>query len=359
MRRRNFIEAALVLSLLLFLPGSSARAFTGGQSPSLTISDGLSSPAGIAFDPSGNLWVSDNGLGEALEFVPPFASGGPPAVELSNGLEGPAGITFSSGNLWIADYSANKVLEYASPITSGSSPALALSNGMRSPIGLAFDSSGDLWVADFGEFETTNSSDINIPAQTTIPGSVLEFKPPFSSGESPSLNISSGLVNPLALAFSSGDLLVADQGMQAVLMFGPPFSNSSSPTIAISNSLTDPAGITIDTAGDVWVADYGSRSVFEFVPPLGGSPAVALTNGLSDPTAIAFDHTGNLWIADKVAGKVFEIANPNPSSPGITSYEYLLAVPAILAVSIVAYFLALTRSRRGRVKVASATRMGV
>jgi len=95
--------------------------------PNLTIVGGsstLTNAFAIAFDPSGNLWVSD-GINGVLEFTFPLITGeagneiiGPKAVSqntLTPGLklDDPEGITFDTGNnLWVADYDHGRVVEY-------------------------------------------------------------------------------------------------------------------------------------------------------------------------------------------------------------------------------------------------------
>ncbi len=160
-----------------------------GQSDCGSNSAGLSSialnnPEGLAFDPSGNLWVADASNNRVLEFTYPFSKGeaastvlGQPdftsdsSATTSSGLDSPNGIAVdSSGNVWVADFHNNRVLEYvkgqcgcANGFSNGQAASLVLGQkdfvsaaeqtaqkGMFSPIGLAFDSSGNLWVADFG-----------------------------------------------------------------------------------------------------------------------------------------------------------------------------------------------------------------
>jgi hypothetical protein len=96
----------------------------------------LTLPEAIAFDHSGNLWVSDSGNSRVLEFAAPFSTGmnasrligqdsyfygGPNATQTMLGY--PDGLAFdSSGNLWVTDPGFARVLEYSDPLTySGSS----------------------------------------------------------------------------------------------------------------------------------------------------------------------------------------------------------------------------------------------
>jgi streptogramin lyase len=183
--------------------------FTSGMSASLVIGqgnfttsgiavsqNGLSFPNGLAFDPSGNLWVSDMDNSRVLEFKTPFTSGMSASLVIgqqnytsgtsatsASGLDYPFAITFdSSGNLWVADSSNNRMLEFKTPFTSGMSASLVIGqsdfttagsstsqNGLYGPEGVAFDSAGNLWVAD------------------TFNNRTLEFTPPFTTNQGASL----------------------------------------------------------------------------------------------------------------------------------------------------------------------------
>lgn len=100
----------------------------------------LSNPFGIAFDSDGNLWVSDQGNNRILEFSPPFKTGmlatqviGQSSSFTSgsqNRGEGhgdvdsffaPGQIAFDgSGNLWVTDAQNNRVIVFQPPLWGGS-----------------------------------------------------------------------------------------------------------------------------------------------------------------------------------------------------------------------------------------------
>ena len=96
----------------------------------------------IAFDSSGMLWASDTGNGRVLGFPAPLTTGenativlGEPDFESTYGFEvnatqsnlvSPEGLAFDqSGNLWVSDSGLNRVLEFlssvAGPTTTSSS----------------------------------------------------------------------------------------------------------------------------------------------------------------------------------------------------------------------------------------------
>jgi len=106
------------------------------SSTAATTSTGMNSPYGIDFDGSGNLWVSDVRNLRVLQYALPFSSGqaaslvlgqlnftssgvsGNPQVDLNN----PAGLAFdTSGNLFISETGASCVVIFEPPFNSGMS----------------------------------------------------------------------------------------------------------------------------------------------------------------------------------------------------------------------------------------------
>jgi hypothetical protein len=165
------------------LRGYSASQLTASGSPTaanILQPQSLAIVNALAFDPSGLLWVgsSDNinetvGSGVVAVGVP--VSGG--ASEDSIPMDGHGGgliefIAFDhSGNMWISGGVDSIVAFSRSQIPSGSdaSPAepnivITLPAGIKEPQGMAFDTNGNLWVICAELTTSANSELIRIPA---------------------------------------------------------------------------------------------------------------------------------------------------------------------------------------------------
>jgi sugar lactone lactonase YvrE len=267
-----------------------------------TTQSGLSRPLAVVLDAAGDLWVSDSDNNRVLEFVPPFSTGMNahlvlgqsgflafgPGTGASN-LTGPIGLAFSpSGELFVADAADNRVLGYAPPFVTGMGAAVVLGQtgfatasasttrtGLARPTDVAVGPNGSLWVADSNNNRT------------------LGFSPPFSDGMPASEVLGPynytltnqttpyELAYPWGLSFDAeGDLWVADAGNARVLEYLAPVSTTTRPSVVIGKaSLTDTSlGHVSDTnlsnavqaffdpTGDLWVVDPEWDRVLEFAP---------------------------------------------------------------------------------------------
>ncbi len=128
---------------------------SGMPAPSVTLSDTSGSIVGplmIAFDAAGDLWVANGNLSTSsvVMFSPGqlIASGSPiPPVTLlpnSGSLDAPAGLAFdASGDLWVSNFLGASLVEFTpNQLTTSDSPTPVVSflgGSLAGPIGLAFD----------------------------------------------------------------------------------------------------------------------------------------------------------------------------------------------------------------------------
>ncbi|MHB1936274.1 MAG: Vgb family protein [Acidobacteriaceae bacterium] len=217
--------------------------------------------------------------------------------------------------LWVAN--GTNVLEFASAsltTTGSAAPAPSLtvnSNAFAAPQGVIFDTSANLWVIDGGNIGTGGKV---TPALYEFTSSQLSG---IQSGASvtPNMTInSSAFVFPQqAVGDGKGNLWVSDNGANAVFEFTAAQLTASGanvmPNITIKSTpaFNGALGIAFDSSGDLWVANNGTTTIFEFnasaLPTASGSVTLTPNIMLSDdgagsiqgPWALAFDSSGNLW----------------------------------------------------------------
>lgn len=137
---------------------------TGNTAPIATIRGAattLRSPADVALDATGYIYVSNGGASSGGGWIAVFSpnSNGniAPARVIqggSTGLSGPAGVALdASGNLYVCNHLGNSVTIYASGSNGNVTPARTISGsktGLNAPRGVVIDSNGNVYVANAG-----------------------------------------------------------------------------------------------------------------------------------------------------------------------------------------------------------------
>ncbi|MGF6955265.1 hypothetical protein [Paraburkholderia youngii] len=216
--------------------------------------------------------------------------------------------------LWIAN--GTNVVEYIpSQLTPGASAAVPHvmnnSGSFGAPQGVTFDAAGNQWVIDGGTV---------IAGGTVAPG-LRKFTPAQQAALGtmktpvPDVSISSAAFKfPQQAVFDpAGNLWVSDNGANAVYVFTPAqlaaTSGNVMPSITITSTpaFNGPLGIVFDANGNLFVANNGSTTIFEFLaaklPKTPGTVSLTPDVTLSDngkgsiqaPWALVFDAMGNLW----------------------------------------------------------------
>jgi sugar lactone lactonase YvrE len=316
-------------------PGtSSPTGASAGSANGATTVTSFVYPAGIARDTSGNLYVADS-AGHAI--VKMTSSGVVSLLAGSAGVAGmqdgtgtgalfnsPAGIAIdSSGNVYVAD-SGNGAIRKVS--SSGIVTTLAGSTANRgyadgrgtaamfnNPLGVAADAAGNVYVAD-----TYNNSIRKIDssgAVTTLAGSAATRGENDATGTAASFNCPTGVA-----VDSGGNVYVADSfnatirkvtSRGAVTTLAGSAGVMGASNLSGINSLFNlPTALTIDNGGNVYVAD-SNNALIRKVTSGGTASTVAGNAGIagyrdgtsttalfSQPRGITVDGTGTVYVAD-------------------------------------------------------------
>ncbi len=350
----------------------------GGALPAGGANDGspatvlaLSAPRNLAFDDFGNLYISDFGGARVYQMSPQgslstIAGTGVAGVSGDNGaaqlarLNHPAGLAFDpQGALYVAD-SANHLVRR---IKSGLITSYARA---ATPTGLTFDGLGTLYLADasagyiavipisgppstiaVAALDVSYSSGLGLYASTgsavlTAGGSVpvtLAGGGNLAHGDNGPA-VQARLNHPAGVGFdTAGNIYIADRDNHRIRRVAAAGSGhgTSAGTIATvagtgiagntgdggpatSAQLNQPSSVTVDSSGNLYIADTGNAEIRK-VTPDGNISTVAKTSLVSPVYAIA-DSSGNLYIADAGAGAILTVGAsgvPVPLLSGLTS----------------------------------------
>jgi sugar lactone lactonase YvrE len=223
----------------------------------------------------------------------------------------PTGIVLAGPNtIDVADHNASTIRKIAlsgATATVSTFAGLAYQSGTAdgvgtaarfgNPQGLALDAAGNLYVADLGSTRIRKIASNG--AVTTLAGSSYGIAD--GSGSAAQFALPSGIAVDAA-----GNLYVVDQSNSNVRKVTPtgvvttfagtttlndPGSTDGTGTAARFNG---PAGIAIDTAGNLYVADYNNQSLRKITP---AAVVTTLATGLGGPAAVAVDAAGAAYVA--------------------------------------------------------------
>jgi hypothetical protein len=217
--------------ILIYPQGSSA-----GQ-PIGEIVDGVSTPAGIATDAQGNLYVANRGANTVTEYAP---GGTSPTVTLSTGISSPSDVAVDgSGTLYVAETPLGTIQEYKKGDTS---PDFTLT-AMARPNGMGIDKHNDIFVA----WNTPGGS----PA-----GNVDRCKA--LSKACKTLGLTTELASDAQVDLQ-GNILVGDVFAEVINIYPP---GSTTPSRVIETTEEDPAQFELDTKDKtLYVADPANFAI--------------------------------------------------------------------------------------------------
>src|ERR1035437_10331608 len=318
--------------------GNGVAGFSGEGGPATSAS--LSNPWGLALDSVGNLYIADKGNNRVRKVsggtittvagngVAGFSGEGGPATSAS--LSNPWGLAIDSvGNLYIADQGNHRIRRVSGEtITTvagngafgfSGDEGPATSASLYEPGGVAVDSAGNLYIAE-GNRITTDYRNSRIRKVsggiiTTVAGNgSYRF-----SGDG-GIVTSASLDQPQGMAVdAAGNLYIADTTNHRIRKVSSGtittvagngvggFSGDGGP--ATRASLYYPQGVTVDSAGTLYIADTFNGRIRKVsggtITTVAGGGNQGLGDGgsatsasLNNPTGLAIDSAANLYIAD-------------------------------------------------------------
>jgi sugar lactone lactonase YvrE len=179
------------------------------------------------------------------------------------------------------------------------------------PAGLAVDGAGNVYVADVYN---------NTIRKVTPGGSVTTFAGSGLQGAANGTGTAASFRRPAAVAVdAAGNLYVGDGANHMIRKITPggvvttlagSGSNGSADGTGTAASFFAPDGVAVDPAGTVWVADRAAHAIRKVTPAgvvttVGGSGTRGSADGIGTdasffgPTGITVDTSGNLYVADR------------------------------------------------------------
>jgi sugar lactone lactonase YvrE len=280
----NLVSAGGVVTTLAGYPGQMGSNNGAGSAARFAF------PASVAVDSAGNVYVAD-GENDEIRAITPAG-----VVSTLAGSPGQAGSSNGTGS--------------------------AARFNFRSPVdGVAVDSTGNVYVADAGNDEIREITPAGVVS--TLAGSADQ------PGSSNGTGTAAEFADPTGVAVdSAGNVYVADTANQEIRKISPTgvvttlagYAGQLGSTNGTGSAARfyDPDGVAVDSAGNVYVADFGNEEIRK-ITPSGVVTSLAQLQGLqaAEPLGVAVDNVGNVYVTGNaiVDGIIYKISPAGVATP--------------------------------------------
>ncbi len=349
------VTGANVTSVLVSCNTVSTLAGSGvaGATDGTGIAASFSAPLGVTVDPLWNLYVADTANNKIREVTPlgvvtTFAGTGVAGALDGTGatatFSAPGAVTVDpSSNVYIADTNNNEIRWAAIPVgaetlvasvatlagttVAGFADGPGATAAFDHPAGIAVDPVGNLYVAD------TNNNRIRkivvIPGLVSPTGVVSTFAGSNTAGAADATGTAATFNHPMGVAVdAAGNVYVADTGNNKIRKITPAgvvttFAGSgtagSADGTGTAASFNTPTSLSVDSAGNVYVADKGNNKIRQITPtgvvqPWAGTGTAGALDGtgaaatFNAPAGLVVDSGGNTYVADSANNTIRKIS---------------------------------------------------
>jgi NHL repeat-containing protein len=301
-----------VVATLAGTPGASGK--VDGTGPTAR----FWSPASVAVDSGGNVYVAD----EFNSFIRKITPEG--VVSTLTGTSAfPSGVAVdSAGNIYFSVYffiqkftpAGMMMTTLAGTYGDGIADGTGATASFRRPSGVAVDGTGNVYVADFGNDTIRKVTPSGVV--TTLAGRAS------ASGSADGTSTAASFFRPSGVTVDgAGNVYVADQandtirkvtlgGVVTTLAGTAGMFGSADGTGAVAR-FGEPAGVAVDSAGNVYVADQYNDNLRKATPDgmvttlagtagvLGSADGTGPVAQFDSPTGVAVDSAGNIYVTDQ------------------------------------------------------------
>ena len=313
--------------------GAAARfnnaGFFGSNQPVYVANSGTAGISGVAYaggvavDVAGNIYVADTGNNIIRRItVDGVVSTLAGVIGVSGKLDGaaamatfanPSGVTLdATGNVYVADAGNHRIRKisptgivttiaganWEDPQTSGGFFPFPISTGSL-PVALAIDGTDNIYVADPG---------VGVLRKVASSGVMTKFN--FESGVLPRAVVADAQGNVYATAGCAIVKITADGTLNVLV--GAQTICGANDGVGAAARFKDPSGLTLDSGGNLYVADSGNHTIRKVTPAgvvttLAGRAGISglvpgnLPGTLNQPVGMAIAATGLLYTTSENA----------------------------------------------------------
>lgn len=343
-------STAFFLLLLMSVTSQGQHAFTNlagwpggaGNADGTGTDARFGSPSGIGKDSVGNLYIADfltvrrlSAAGTVTTWAGDLLHAGSVDGTGSEAqFNGATGVAVDSNDtVYVADlynHTVRKVTTSGLVMTlagsarqSGSADGTGNAARFNLPSGVAVDGVGNVYVADYGNHTVRKVTPTGVV--TTLAGRAGQSGSTEGTGDTARFNYPSGVA-----VDDASNVYVADSGNHTIrkltpsrlvtTLAGSPGQPGSADGKGNTARFTSPTALSVDDAGNIYVADLGNQTVRRVssagvVTTLAGSPGQAgSADGIggaarfSEPRDVCVDIAGNVYVADRGNGTVRQVS---------------------------------------------------
>ncbi len=306
----------------------------------------LALPEGVFVDAAGNIFIADTD-DSRIRVVNPATT----QITIAGVVIPPAYIQTVAGAYYQADGGT------ACQFTGDA--GLAANAYLCAPDGVFVDGSENIFIADTNNFAIREVAASTINIITTVAGTLgtAGYTGDNAAATSATLNYPSNVV-----VDSSGDIYIADTDNFVIrevttsnsfiqtIIGNNTLSYSGDSGLAAKAELSSPAAVSVDTAGDIFIADSDNSAIREVVATTGdiqtvagdgticalptavvacGDGAAATSAQLNNPQGVFLDASGNIFIADTEDNRI-RVVNTGTATITVAN----VAIPSLTIATV-------------------------